>query len=47
MTTAALVALLVDLGVEVLRALVKRKLGRKQLPEPILCDKEVSESGEA
>lgn len=40
--TAALVALLVDVAVEVLRALVKRKLGRKQLPEPISDDQEVN-----
>lgn len=30
---AALVALLCDVAVEVLRVLIKRKLGRKQLPE--------------
>lgn len=34
MSTAALVALLIDVAVEVIRALVKKKLGLKQLPEP-------------
>lgn len=32
---AWLIAILADVAVEVLRALVKRKLGRKQLPEPV------------
>lgn len=36
MTSTALVALLVDVAVEVFKALIKRKLGRKQLPEPII-----------
>jgi len=31
--TTALIALLCDAALEVLRALIKRKLGRKQLPE--------------
>lgn len=38
--TSILWAALFDIAVEVLRALIKRKLGRKQLPEP-LEDQEV------
>lgn len=33
--TTALVALLCDVLLEVARALIKRRLGRKQLPEPL------------
>lgn len=39
--SAAIAALLLDLVVEVLRAVIKKKLGRKQLPEPV--SKEVNE----
>lgn len=43
----ALVALLCDVVLEVLRALVKRRLGRKQLPEPLISEEVKRDEKEA
>lgn len=38
--STALTAFLLDVLVEVLKAFIKKKLGRKQLPEPLLGKEE-------